>query len=165
MEARSRTKINGQKLKVVGYYTSTVKGKFFVNKNMIKYRIIQELDNMTVKAAGKRTRWRLFMIRVPKSESMYKYEKKKYRKSQLSLIRAFLLVGAVIIIISLVEVFLMMRASFLSRIKEVGTLGAIGVKKSDIYKMFTGEIIAITCVASVPGWLFTNYMINKLQGD
>jgi ABC-type antimicrobial peptide transport system permease subunit len=78
--------------------------------------------------------------------------------------RTFLLVGAVIIIISLIEVFLMMRASFLSRIKEVGTLRAIGVKKSDIYKMFMGEILAITAVASIPGWLLMNYVINKLQG-
>jgi ABC-type antimicrobial peptide transport system permease subunit len=57
----------------------------------------------------------------------------------------------------------MMRASFLSRIKEVGTLRAIGVKKSDIYRMFTGEIIAITTMASIPGWLLMNYIISKLQ--
>ena len=57
----------------------------------------------------------------------------------------------------------MMRASFLSRIKEVGTLRAIGVKKSDIYRMFTGEIIAITTMASLPGWLLMNYIISKLQ--
>ena len=57
----------------------------------------------------------------------------------------------------------MMRASFLSRIKEVGTLRAIGVKKSDIYRMFTGEIIAITTMASIPGWLLMNYVTSKLQ--
>jgi ABC-type antimicrobial peptide transport system permease subunit len=72
-------------------------------------------------------------------------------------------VGSIIILISLIEVFLMMRASFLSRIKEVGTLRAIGVKKSDIYKMFTGEIIAVTAVASIPGWLFMNYIMSRLQ--
>ena len=87
----------------------------------------------------------------------------KYRKSQLSMVRSFLLVGSIIIIISLIEVFLMMRASFLSRIKEVGILRAIGVKKSDIYRMFTGEIIAITTIASLPGWLMMNYIVSKLQ--
>jgi ABC-type antimicrobial peptide transport system permease subunit len=29
--------------------------------------------------------------------------------------------------------------------------------------MFTGEIIAITVIASVPGWLLMNYIIYKLQ--
>ena len=39
-----KTKVNGHKLKVVGYYTSdSVKDKYFVNNNMIKYRLI--LDN------------------------------------------------------------------------------------------------------------------------
>ncbi len=29
--------------------------------------------------------------------------------------------------------------------------------------MFTGEILAITTIASVPGWLLMNYIIYKLQ--
>ena len=38
----------------------------------------------------------------------------------------------------------MIRSSFLSRIKEIGIYRAIGVKRVDIYKMFYGEIFAIT---------------------
>lgn len=160
-----KTKVNGHKLKVVGYYTSdTVKGKFFVNNNMIKYQLIQSLSNMTVKAAGdKEATIQAMKDYGLKARDLYKYERSKYRKSQLNTMKTFLLVGAVIIIISLIEVFLMMRASFLSRIKEVGTLRAIGVKKSDIYKMFLGEILAITIVASIPGWLLMNYVVYKLQ--
>ena len=160
-----KTKVNGHKLKVVGYYTSDeVKGKFYVNNNMIKYRLIGELDNMTVKAAGDKAETvEAIGAYGVKARDLYKYQRSKYRKSQLTMVRSFLLVGGIIIIISLIEVFLMMRASFLSRIKEVGILRAIGVKKSDIYRMFTGEIIAITTMASVPGWLLMNYIISKLQ--
>ena len=161
-----KTKVNGHKLKVVGYYTSeTVKGKFFVNNNTIKYRLIAGKDNMTVKAAGSKDDT-IAAIKTAgfKGRDLYKYQKSKFRKSQLTMVRAFLLVGAIIIIISLIEVFLMMRASFLSRIKEVGTLRAIGVKKSDIYRMFTGEIVAITVIASIPGWLLMNYIVYKLHG-
>ena len=160
-----KTKVNGHKLTVVGYYTSdVVQGKFFVNNNTIKYRLITELENMTVKAAGEKEETvDAIQGYGVKARDLYKYQKNKYRKSQLSTVRAFLLVGGIIIIISLIEVFLMMRASFLSRIKEVGTLRAIGVKKSDIYRMFTGEIIAITTIASVPGWLLMSYVISKLQ--
>lgn len=161
-----KTKVNGHKLKVVGYYTSdTVKGEYFVNNNMIKYQLIQSQSNMTIKAAGSKEATVEAMKGYGlKARDLYRYEKTKYRKSQLKTMKTFLLVGAVIIIISLIEVFLMMRASFLSRIKEVGTLRAIGVKKSDIYKMFTGEILAITTVASIPGWLLMNYVVFKLQG-
>ena len=161
-----KTKVNGQKLKVVGYYTSDkVKGKFFVNNNMIKYLLIASKENMTVKAAGdKEDTVEALKANGVKARDLYKYQRSEYRKNQLSMVKAFLLVGGIIIIISLIEVFLMMRASFLSRIKEVGILRAIGVKKSDIYRMFTGEIIAITAIASVPGWLLMNYIVNKLQG-
>ena len=70
------------------------------------------------------------------------------------------------IIISLIEMYLMSRSSFLSRIKEIGTYRAIGVKKKDIYKMFYGEIFAITTIASLPGILFMAYclsMISKIK--
>ena len=160
-----KTKINGHKLKVAGYYTSEeINGKFYVNNNTIKYRLIGELENMTVKAAGdKEQTIEALKNYGVKSRDLYKYQKTKYRKSQLAMVRAFLIVGAIIIIISLIEVFLMMRASFLSGIKEVGILRAIGVKKSDIYRMFTGEIIAITTMASLPGWLLMNYVTSRLQ--
>ena len=160
-----KTKVNGHRLKVVGYYTSEYfKDKFFVNNNMIKYRLITSQENMTVKAAeDKETTLAALKSYGVKARDLYKYQKSQYRKSQLAMVRAFLLVGGIIIIISLIEVFLMMRASFLSRIKEVGIFRAIGVKKSDIYRMFTGEIIAITVIASIPGWLLMNYIIYKLQ--
>ena len=160
-----KTKVNGHKLKVVGYYTSDeVRGRFFVSTNTIKYWLITSQKNMTVKpAADKSQTVEALQSYGIKVRDLYKYQQSKYRKSQLSMIRAFLLVGAIIIIISLIEVYLMMRASFLSRLKEVGTLRAIGVRKSDIYRMFTGEIIAVTCVSSVPGWLLMNYLVYKLQ--
>jgi ABC-type antimicrobial peptide transport system permease subunit len=53
----------------------------------------------------------------------------------------------------------MIRSSFISRIKEVGTMRAIGVKKTDIYKMFSNEIIAISLITAVPGiWLMYNIL-------
>ena len=58
----------------------------------------------------------------------------------------------------------MVRASFLSKIKEVGIYRAIGVKKSDIYKMFMGESFAITTLTQVPGVLFMGYCISALSG-
>ena len=56
-----------------------------------------------------------------------------------------------------------MRSSFLSRVKEIGVLRAIGVKKSDIRKMFTGEILAITTIASMPGFILMTYIMHNLS--
>ena len=65
--------------------------------------------------------------------------------------------------ISLIEIILMTRSSFLSRIKEVGIYRAIGVKKTDIYKMFMGEAFAITTLTQIPGVLFMSYCISVLS--
>ena len=75
-----------------------------------------------------------------------------------------LIMAAVIFLISIIEIYLIMRASFLSRIKEVGVYRAIGMKKIDIYKMFIGEISAITTIGSMPGFVFMCYILYKLTG-
>jgi len=74
-----------------------------------------------------------------------------------------LIVSGVILGISLIEILLMIRSSFLTRIKEVGIYRAIGVKKSDIYKMFVGEIFAITIIASFTGISFMTYILYNLS--
>lgn len=93
----------------------------------------------------------------------YQKSKNDYITSKKETIKATVASAIVILIISLVEIYLMMRSSFLSRIKEVGILRAIGVKKSDIYITFTGEILAITILASIPGILFIVYILKKLS--
>ena len=56
----------------------------------------------------------------------------------------------------------MMRSSFLSRIKEIGILRAIGVKKGDVIRLFLGEIIAITTLAGMLGIIIMSYIIKML---
>jgi ABC-type antimicrobial peptide transport system permease subunit len=93
----------------------------------------------------------------------YMRSREKYVNSRRSSVKASLISSGIILAISLIEILLMMRSSFLSRIKEVGTYRAIGVKKKDIYIMFSGEIIAITTFASIPGILICAYVVKKLS--
>ena len=71
--------------------------------------------------------------------------------------------ASIILAISLIEIYLMMRSSFLSRIKEVGVLRAIGVKKADIYRMFLGEILSITTFTSMPGVVLMTYILSQVS--
>ena len=57
----------------------------------------------------------------------------------------------------------MIRASFMSRIKEIGIMRAIGVKKSDVYKMFAGEILVITTIAGIPGIIIMASLLKELK--
>ena len=87
----------------------------------------------------------------------------EYKKEKWSSIFSTLILAGVILAISFIEIFLIIRASFLSRVKEVGVYRAIGVKKNDIYKMFIGEILAITTMASLPGFALMAYILHRIS--
>ena len=158
------TKVNEKKLLVVGYYFSKDNmDAFLVNNNTVKYDLISKSKDMVLVSKDKDKTINEFRDMGLNIEDSYSVSRKKYIESNKERVNTTLLVSGVILIISLVEVFLMIRASFLSRVKSVGIYRAIGVKKSDIYRMFYGEIIAITTIASVPGIILASYILKVLS--
>lgn len=157
------TKVNNTKLKVVGYYTSREGlNTYLVNKNTIKTKLILDSSDITIYSKNKKdTMKKVHELNLNIKDS-YKYSKDKYMSEQKASIIASIVSSGIILGISLIEILLMIRSSFLSRIKEVGIYRAIGVKKKDIYIMFIGEIIAITTLASIPGVLFMTYILKQL---
>ncbi|MEA4921875.1 MAG: ATP-binding cassette domain-containing protein [Eubacteriaceae bacterium] len=156
-------KVNGQKLKVVGYYSDKDDSTFMlVNSNTLKYNVIEKNSGITVYAKDKDAAREELESLGLNVEDTYAKARSKYVNSNMKSIRAGLITAGVILLISFIEIFLIMRASFMSRVKEVGVFRAIGVKKKDIYKMFLGEIIAITTCAGVPGFVFMSYIVSRL---
>lgn len=159
------TKVNGKKLVVVGYYDSKEGyGYYLVNPNMIKYQTILTSDSIILSPKNKEEVLKSFEEKKLNIQDSYQSSKNKYLKNKQEEIKSTLIVSSIILAISLIEIFLMIRSSFLSRIKEIGIYRAIGVKKSDIYKMFTGEIIAITTLAGIPGLILMAYILYVLSG-
>ena len=154
-------KVNSQKLKVVGYYESS-EAYYLVNQETIKYNLINTLENITIYAKDKELGLQIFRDKTLNIRDTYDLSKSQYQEEIKDSVISTLVVSGVIILISLIEIFLMIRSSFLSRIKEIGIFRAIGVKKNDIYKMFTGEIIAITSIACISGTVLMAYAINVL---
>jgi len=154
-------KVNGQKLKVVGYYTSKYDYTYYlVNQNTIKYSLITKNKEFVIYSNDKeKTISNFENLNIKDS---YLKSKEEYKNEVKSRITITLIIAGIILGISLIEIFLMIRSSFLSRVKEVGILRAIGVKKIDICKMFLGEIFAITTIASLPGYLFMTYILKTL---
>jgi len=157
-------KVNGKKLKVVGYYSSNYDyNHYLVNNNTIKYGLITEANVLTIYSKDKKSTINEFRNLNLNIKDSYKYSKDEYKESIREQNSNTLLVSGIMLLISLIEMFLMIRASFLSRVKEIGIFRAIGVKKIDIYKMFYGEIFAITTLASIPGLLFMSYVLYNLS--
>lgn len=157
------TKINDKKLKVVGYYESHTVSYKLVNNNMIKYSLIEKAKNIAIYSKDKVNTKEYFSSNNITLQDSYEYSKNLYLANRSDTIKANLTSAGIVLIISLIEIFFMIRSSFLSRIKEVGIYRAIGLKKIDIYKMFSGEIIAITTLANVPAILLTAYVLNTIS--
>lgn len=156
-------KINDTKLKVVGYYKSKHDlNNYYTNNNTIKYKLITEAGNITICSNNPTETMRYFNENNMHIQDSYSKAKDEYIKSIKQSIITSLVVAAIIIGISLIEIYLMMRSSFLSRVKEVGILRAIGVKKKDIYKMFLGEILAITLTTGTIGISLMTYILKGL---
>lgn len=156
--------VNNHKLKVVGYYSADSKmaNKYYVSANTFKYDTIVESSGMMIYAKDKMSTIEELRSLGYNAQDNYQVLKDKYiRKLKDSIIQS-LIVSGVLLTISFVEIFLMIRASFLSRIKEVGIYRAIGVKKADIYKMFLGEILVITTITGVTGILFMSSILNEV---
>lgn len=157
-------KINDKKLTVVGYYTSEYDYSFFlVNNNTIKYKLITESSDFMVYPKDREKALNDFQNLNLNIKDSYESSKVDYKKTIHDNVKSTLIVSGIILLISLVEIFLMIRSSFLSRIKEIGIYRAIGVKKKDIYKMFFGEIFAITTIASIPGLVLMAYILYNIS--
>lgn len=160
-------KVNQQKLKVVGYYTDEYnRALAVVTPNTLKMQIRNNETGASLylpKISDKNEVMDILRDDGFESYDAYENSKKKYTDEIRKTMKTVLIMGFVVLAISLIEIYLMMRASFLSRIKEVGVYRAIGVKKTDIYKMFLGEIIAITTIAGVPGFILMGYIVHKLS--
>ena len=157
-------KVNDHKLKVVGYYKDKNDSEFMlVNNNMIKYSLIKSLDNVTLCPFDKDASLKALKAEKVNVKDTYEDNRTKYMNQMWSSILSTLVVAGVILLISVIEIYLIIRASFLSRVKEVGVYRAIGVKKGDIYRMFIGEIFAITTMAGVPGFALMTYCVYKLS--
>lgn len=157
--------VNGKQLTVVGYYESKKNRQdYLVNYNTVKYNVISTNNGFMIYPKDKnnviskfQNEYRLNII------DRYERDKKSYINSKKSEIKSSVMFAGVILSISLVEIYLMIRSSFLSRIKEIGVLRAIGIKKKDIYRMFIGEIISITTIASMPGIALMTYILYQIS--
>lgn len=143
--------INQQQFKVVGYHEEI--HSYLVNEQTLKDYLFQIKKELTIYTDNE-----LEGFTYPFEQEKIRYISQK--ELQASAIQATALMFT---IASIVQIYLIMRSSFLSRIKEVAIKRAIGLKKIDIYKMFIGESIAITTITSIPGVILMSYIIDNLS--
>ena len=157
-------KVAGRKLTVVGYYTSDSADDdtYYVHADTIKEDYIMKQKNFSAYAENTALLKAMLDKEGLSAKVNDSRDRKAYINARKDQLTSALVVAGIIMLISLIEMFLMLRSSFLSRIKEVGTLRAIGLKKKDIYRVFTGEILVITFITAIPGILLMYFGLTQV---
>ncbi len=86
-----------------------------------------------------------------------------FRDMRNSVVASVISVGVVLILMCLC-VFFIMRSSFMSRVREVGILRAIGVTKKNLTFRFAVETGLLITLTLVPGYLLSAWFIGSLSG-
>lgn len=157
-------KVNKHKLKVVGFYDDTNNDFAYINSKTFKECYIKDVNAFIVSSKDKsKTMQELKEIKyITSTTDIMEKQKNEYIFDRKVTVQAYEVVTLVLLVITFVEMYLMSRSSFLSRIREVGIFRAIGIKKWDIYKMFMGEILAISILYSLSGIIISSFLIDAL---
>jgi hypothetical protein len=92
------------------------------------------------------------------TDQIREYKTNRIANSISTVIFTVVVLGA-----SAASYFFILRSSLLSRIYEVSVYRALGVSKGDIRKMFLTEIILITTITSMVGYLTTSFVMYRIQ--
>ncbi len=152
-----------QKLEVVGYYESNSMNEYIVNETTLEEYMMGLSSRISINSSDTDLVISQLENMGIKGEDSYEVSKREYQSSIKEINTVLFIIGLIVGIVSLLIIYLISRASFLSRIKEVGIYRSIGVKKFDIYKMFLGEIIAIFTLASMPGIIISFYILRSVS--
>ncbi len=158
-------KLNDKNYKVVGFHKMINEDaeSFFLSDEGLAKLYCYNSNGLTISVKDKDK----FMEKYANKyiiRDVEKTNKEAYMRERRKTIQSILLTSAIFLVVTLGLVYMMVRASFLSRIKEVGILRAIGIKKTDIYRMFAGEIIMITLIGGGIGSLGMYYLLKALSG-
>lgn len=162
--SRIDVRVGGKKLTVCGYYSDKrQRDVVFVSRKTAENAYLEKENCLVLSPSDKGAAYDALSAKNVKVTDNYAASRQDYIDSIMKQIVATILVSGIILLISLIEMYLMLRSSFLSRVKEVGVLRAIGLKKRDIYKMFMGEIIALTTLTTLPGMAVMAYILNGIS--
>lgn len=96
-----------------------------------------------------------------KVESLYDQE---YNRLKLQTMNLDLFISSIVVLsASLVFLYFLMRSSMMSRIYQIGVYRALGIRKSNIYRIFFTEILIITLITAIIGIFLVSIVVNNVN--
>ncbi|NLD26922.1 MAG: ATP-binding cassette domain-containing protein, partial [Acholeplasmataceae bacterium] len=153
----------GIELKIVGIHNQG--DRIFISQETLDNVYLSDLLNVsefTIYSNQKEYTMEKLKQMHYKVQDLYKYEHEN--KLELTFNFQLYVFAIVILIASCIFLYFLMRSSLFSRIYQVGIYRALGVRKSEIYKIFLTEILAITLLTSIVGIIAVTWIINEING-
>lgn len=163
LNKKSDIKLGNTELTVVGYYKSNDINFNLVDESSIKEYAFDTSNTFIISSSKKTETVKSLRDSGILANDLYDKNFKEYDNGRKDSMNSSIISTSVIIVITLFEIFFVIRSSFQSRIREVGILRAIGVKRSDVYRMFAGEIIVATTIAGLTGIILCYAFIYSLS--
>ncbi len=97
------------------------------------------------------------------AEGYFQTTRLVYRQDRIAASIGIVTFNLVMLGASALSYFFILRSSLLARIYEVSVYRALGVTKWDIIKMFVTEIVMITTITSLIGYLFLTTILYRIE--
>ena len=145
--------INNHELTVVGYYESSMILSPLTNKETmfmeslgnyigLDYYVFTKNKEEAIENAKKHG----FM-----AVDMQERARESFMMNMYYEIEEMVQAAVIFLIISIIELYLVLRTSLIARVKEIGIYRSIGVKKGDIYRMFLSESMILVSIGGILG--------------
>lgn len=155
---------NGITLNVVGVWTESTSDDLIVAPITLEKLFYDYLKN--IRKLNVYTDNKAKMIEKAQSlgyTGVDVYQEQYNQEREINFNYELYITSLVILVASLIFLYFLMRSSLISRIYQVGVYRALGVKKTNIYKLFLSEILIITLLTSMVGVLAASIFINKVN--
>lgn len=158
--------INNKQLKVVGYYKpiddNNMLYDLFANTNTYREYAFEhsfyfKVYSDDIEALKKEAEEKDYVVK-----NINENRKEEYLYNKKAKIKNVITVASIIFVIVFLIIFITTRSAFLSRVKEVGLLRAIGVNKNDVCSLFISEGIVATTIGNIIGSVFMYGLLNVL---
>lgn len=93
----------------------------------------------------------------------YEDSLEKHKKGMRRGYYGLLIFAAVMLGISLLQLYFIIRSSLINRIYEIGVYRSLGATRWDIYKMFIIEILVVTTITSLIGYAIMTFIIKQIE--
>lgn len=94
-------------------------------------------------------------------QSVYQEAYQTYQENRMGIFRVLFTLVGLMLIAPLLMLYFMMRSNMIAKIKDMGIYRALGLRKANLYKMHLGEVLAITSLFSISGYLIAILIMTR----